>query len=276
MTSTCHSCANEITDSHVKCRGFCEEKFHPSCCEIASTAFDEVLKNNQIFWMCKSCTALMNDVRMRTAVRVAHESGQEKVLSAHNEIVEGMKEEILYELKKEIKSNFAALINSSTMTPRSSKYSASGVVTTRRRRLFGKPSVDKPKSQPLMIGTSESLSPSLGNFVAAAPSQKFWLYLSRISRDVTVEQVRTLATRRLGTDDIDVVRLVGKGRDVSTFSFISFKIGLNADLKSRALSSSTWPRGIYYREFQDNRSAANFWKPQLTPNQDIEEAEMMD
>nr|XP_029710332.1 paired mesoderm homeobox protein 1-like [Aedes albopictus] len=32
------------------------------------------------------------------------------------------------------------------------------------------------------------------------------------------------------------------------------------------MSNSTWPRGILFREFQDNRSTQNFWKPRLTPN----------
>lgn len=266
MTSSCQSCASEISDTQVVCHGFCNATFHPACCGIASSAFGEVMKNDQLFWMCKPCADLMNDVRMREAVRAGYESGQEKLLTAHNEIVESLKQEILVELKNELKSNFSSLINSSSLTPRTSKWT-SGVMSTRRRRLFGKPSVSKSQKQPLMLGTAESLSPSLGNFAAAAPSQKFWLYLSRISREVTVEQVRALASRRLGTDDVDVVKLVGKGRDVSTLSFISFKIGLDTTVKSKALSSSTWPKGIYYREFIDNRTNANFWKPQLTPNQ---------
>lgn len=77
----------------------------------------------------------------------------------------------------------------------------------------------------------------------------------------------SLVLRRLGTDDVEVVRLVAKNRDVNTLSFISFKIGLSANFKDRALSSSTWPRGVYFREFQNLRSNENFWKPQVTPNQ---------
>lgn len=158
----------------------------------------------------------MNNIHTREALRAAYESGQEKVLVSHNEMVESLKHEILIELKKEIKTNFSTLLNSSSLTPRTSKYSASAVISTRRRRLFGKSHVEKRQPKPLMYGTSESLSPSLGNIVAAAPTQRFWLYLSRISRDVTVEQVRALASRRLGTDDIEVVRLIGQQRDIST------------------------------------------------------------
>lgn len=266
MHSTCHSCANTITDLHVTCRGFCNEIFHPNCCGINSPILDEVMNNIQLFWMCKTCSKLMNDIRTRQAIRVAYESGQENVLSAHNEIVESLKQEILIELKNEIKSNFSKLINSSSLTPKTSKFSTSAIISTRPRRLFGKPSSNKSPPPPLMFGTSESLSPSLGNFAAAAPSPKFWLYLSRISRDVTIEQMRALVSHRLGTKDVDVVRLVAKGRDISTLAFISFKIGLNVGVKTKALSSSTWPKGIYYREFQDNRTNTNFWKPGFISN----------
>lgn len=263
MPSICNSCATEITDAHVTCRGFCKEKFHPACCSIDSPAFTEVMTNDQVFWMCKACSILMNDIRMRDSVRVAYESGQKSVLTAHNEIVASLKQEILMELKNEINSNFSKLINSSSMTPRSSKFSASAVISTRRRRLFGKS--DRPQPPAALSGTSDSLSPSFDNFAVRPPSQKFWLYLSRISRDVTTEQVKALASRRLGTDDVDVVRLVAKGRDVSTLSFISFKVGLCENVKQKALSSSTWPRGIVFREFQDTRTNENFWKPQPTP-----------
>lgn len=222
------------------------------------------MDNEQIFWMCKPCSDLMNDIRMRESVRAAYESGQESVLTAHNEIVANLKQEILIELKNEIKLNFSKLINSSSMTPRSSKCPASAIISTRRRRLFSKP--NKLPSQPVMPGTSESVSPSIGNIVATAPIPKFWLYLSRISRDVTSEQVRALVSHRLGTDDVEVVRLVAKNRDVSTLSFVSFKVGLNSSVKDKAMSNSTWPRGILFREFQDNRSTQNFWKPRLTPN----------
>lgn len=49
----------------------------------------------------------MNNIHTREALRAAYESGQEKVLVSHNEMVESLKHEILIELKKEIKTNFS-------------------------------------------------------------------------------------------------------------------------------------------------------------------------
>lgn len=266
MTDTCHSCATDIKDLYIKCHGFCNAVFHPQCCGLNSSVFDEVKKNKQIFWLCKSCSSLMSDIRLRRTVRSAYESGQENVLDKHNEIVEKLKSEILIDLRQEIRTNFATLINSNSRTPKSSKCAAAGIKSARRRIFEKTDAASRLPQQPLMCGTAESLSPSLGN-IAASSSQTFWLYLSRISRDVKVEQVRKLATERLGTDNVEVVRLVANGRDISSLSFISFKIGLNADFKEKALSSATWPKGILFREFKDNRSIANFWNPNQTPNQ---------
>lgn len=266
MNSMCKSCESEITEMKLTCQGFCNAEYHPRCGGISTSVLDEISKYHQLFWLCKSCSTLMRDMRVRNSIISAYESGQEAVLSKHNEIVGSLKSEILNELKIELRNNFTALINSNSLTPRSSKRIENANVSV-RRRLFGRPESRKHPQEPLMCGAAESVSPSLGNLAAEnqASSRKFWLYLSRISRDVTVDQVRALASHRLGTDDVEVIRLVANGKDVSSMSFISFKIGLNADLKEKALSSSTWPKGIYFREFKDNRSAANFWKPFQTP-----------
>lgn len=266
MIAICHACAIDIVDSSVPCNGFCKAEFHLKCCNIASEIAEELIKNKQLFWMCQSCTKLMEDIRFRNSIHAAFESGQEKVLSSHNEIVESLKSEILVELKNEIRSNFTALINSSSHTPKSSARPLTAVGSLRSRRLFRKPAEIETHQQNLLIGTGNSLSPSLGTFTVPLPKQKFWLYLSRISRDVSVEQVRNLVAQRLGTEDVQVFRLVANGKNVNELSFISFKIGLSPDFKAKALETATWPKGILFREFKDNTGVQNFWKPHQTPN----------
>lgn len=265
MANTCHSCATDITDLHIICQGFCNAVFHPECCNIAAQSYEEVINNRQIFWLCKSCSNLMNDIRLRRTVHSAYESGQENVLSKHNEIVENLKCEILSELKKEIRTNFATLLNSKSLTPKSSKQPSTVINKSVRRRIFEKQNSIQP-AQPILCGTAESLSPSFQNFVVP-PIKRFWLYLSRISRDVTAEQVRKLVVDRLGTEDADVVRLVAAGRDINTMSFISFKVALNSEMKEKALSPSTWPKGILFREFKNSRSNDAFWQPRQNLNQ---------
>ena len=81
---------------------------------------------------------------------------------------------------------------------------------------------------------------------------KFWLYISRIRPDVTKESVLEMVKANLNlTEDPDIFKLVPKGRDESTLTFISFKIGLDPAFKATALDRSTWPEGIMFREFLD-------------------------
>lgn len=268
MSSVCHACATDDTDDQIVCQGFCKASFHPRCSGIDINIMNEISKNSQIFWLCKSCSSLMRDMRLRSTVRSAYEVGQEKQLSHHNDIVECLKSEILTELKAEIKSNFTALINSSSLTPHTSKRLNLVPASVRSRRLFGPNREENQRNTSLKIGTGNSISPSVGISTVTTNKQKFWLYLSRISSNVSADQVKTLAQQRLGTEDIDVVKLVAKGRDISTLSFVSFKVGIRTELKTKALCTSTWPKGIFFREFRDNRSNENFWKPSVSLNRE--------
>ncbi|XP_058827886.1 uncharacterized protein LOC131687812 [Topomyia yanbarensis] len=211
----------------------------------------------------------MSDKRHRQVVRAAYEVGQEVVLGEHNQIVEQLKGEILSELKLEIRSNFTDLTNSNSLTPKTTQRPFAEASRNKARRLF--PNKDGAKSDvsSLLRGTGMPVSPSLGTITVADRTPKFWLYLSRIARDVSVDQISILAKQRLITDDVEVVRLVAKDRDVKTKNFISFKVGIKPELKVRALSASTWPEGILFREFKSNRtvSAGNFWTP-LYPQPD--------
>lgn len=217
-----------------------------------------------MFWFRPSCTPLMKEVRFRDTARTAYEAGQSQAINSHSDTMQNLKSEIMDELKAEIRANFAELINSSSCTPKSSKRVGIDARFTRSRRLFTTVRDNKSNQQPpLLHGTSSTLSPS--NEIATVPpvQPKLWLYLSRIAKDVSTDQICAFAKKRLGSEDIQVTRLVTKGRDISTLSFVSFKIGMDIALKPKALSSSSWPKGILYREFTD-KSSENFWRPTLT------------
>ncbi|XP_055527355.1 uncharacterized protein LOC129719976 [Wyeomyia smithii] len=186
MSLICHSCANDINESHVICRGFCSAVFHPRCTGIAAVAFEDVMKNAQLFWLCKSCTSLIKDIRVRNATRSAHEAGLEEALNTHSGIMENLKAEILNELKNEIRTNFATLMNSNSFTPRSIRRTATDSRFSKPRRLFN---ADTNRSnKPLLLhGTGSTPSASTEIAVVPAARRKFCLYLSRIARKVSVE-----------------------------------------------------------------------------------------
>lgn len=262
MAGVCHKCANDLSGDYVTCQGFCDATFHVACCGFSSDLVAEVLRGSQMFWMCVSCSKLMTDIRFRKSVRSSFDSGQADASGILPGMIEQLKAEILSELKTEIRTNFTAIVNSSALTPKSSRRPPLVPALAQARKLSFRPNVNQRPKPDLMVGTSNSASPSHGVTVVPMAKEKLWIYLSRISKEVTPEQITALANKRLGTEDAVAIRLVAKGRDVSTFSYVSFKVGIDAELKDKALSSSTWPSGIVFRQFSDNRE--NFWRPDFT------------
>ena len=213
----------------------------------------------------------MSDLRHRRSVQCAFEAGQELSLSHHNRIVEQLKTEILSELKTELSANFAKLMSSNSLTPKSAGLRQGGLRGSGRRLFENKPAPPGPQPIPPKHNTRnpDRTATAVNSVVAAGyertvddEDSRFWLYLSRVSRNVTEEQITRLAAERLGVEDIKVKRLVAKGKDVSRMRFISFKVGMQADLKHKALASTTWPDGLVFREFEE-RNAEFFWEPSV-------------
>lgn len=101
-----------------------------------------------------------------------------------------------------------------------------------------------------------------------SPADKFWVYLTKISPEVTETDIEKLAKECLRVDEVAVKSLIPRGRPSSTLSFISFKVGVDPESKSKALDPASWPQGIEFREFieDEGRRTQHFWKP--TPNVD--------
>lgn len=80
--------------------------------------------------------------------------------------------------------------------------------------------------------------------------RKFWLHLSGFNPNISDDDMRVIILRCLNTNEnIELFRLVPKGKDISSLSFLSFKIGVDPSLKQLALNPATWPVGILLREF---------------------------
>ena len=264
MSGVCFKCANDLDDNYVSCQGFCGATFHPECSSTNVEFLAEVIRQPQCMWFCASCTKLMADLRFRKSVRAAFDAGRASVTDSETGVIEQLKAELLTELKTEIRASFTALLNSNSFTPVSSRPPLNPVAA-QGRRLMLHPDPIKPPKPILIEGAGSPISPSIGVKTVSQRPIKFWLYLSRISPEVTAEQICALGTKCLGTTDIEAYRLVAKGRDVSTLSFVSFKVGFSTELKNKALAPSTWPQGIQFREFIDQR--ANFWSPEVQPSQ---------
>nr|XP_029733376.1 uncharacterized protein LOC115269108 [Aedes albopictus] len=122
---------------------------------------------------------------------------------------------------------------------------------------------DDPKpSKPLLGGTKVTDEV----FVATVPqpTATFWIYLSRLHPSVKSDAVEKVTRECLNCEDVRAIPLIKRGTDVNTLNFVSFKVGVDPKYRTAALDPSTWPRGILFREFEDNRSS-NYWMPDTDP-----------
>lgn len=86
-----------------------------------------------------------------------------------------------------------------------------------------------------------------------APPPKFWMYLSGFNPRISDDDVEKVVKRCVGSEgEIEVSRLVPKDADTSSYTFVSFRVGLDPTLKCKALDLSTWPRSVRVREFIRN------------------------
>lgn len=132
-----------------------------------------------------------------------------------------------------------------------------------KRRLMDR----SPDSSPTNTVTRAMLSSGTGlscNNITTVPERppRTWVFISRIAPDTPIEAIREMACSNIGTDDILVYSLVRRDRDLSTLSYVSFKIGVPDSHRAIALAASTWPRGISFKEFIDlNPRSVNVWRP---------------
>lgn len=56
--------------------------------------------------------------------------------------------------------------------------------------------------------------------------------------------------------------------DLKQFACISFKVGVEKSLKDKALDPSVWPKGIFFREFENLQTDRDFWGPTKIPRMD--------
>lgn len=233
---------------------FCDRMVHMKCTskQLNKPFLKIVLENPNLMWMCDECAKLMKMARFKSAV-----SSFGEAINAITERQESVHAEIRKELEKQ-GQQIAQL--SKRMTPSAPIILESGN-SSRQPPLKRRRDEDLPPSKPLVGGTKIVADVSV--LTVPEPVELFWLYLSRIHPSVKPEVVEKLAKECLQCDDpIKVVPLVKRGTDISRWSFISYKIGIDPKLRENALNADSWPKGILFREFEDN-SSKNLWLPRV-------------
>lgn len=169
-------------------------------------------------------------------------------------------------VKSAIKHSYAAVLKESISegneTPRSSKRN------NRATPMPSKPIRTPRTNKPVIIGTSEKvigkpISPKQNRHnvrsSAIQTSQKA-IWVSGLHRDTKEQEIETYVKDLLGvaaTDQFQVRKLVKKDRELSSYSFVSFKITCSESNFDTLLNPNYWPSNSQIREFEMDRQMSN-------------------
>ncbi|XP_055623048.1 uncharacterized protein LOC129766505 [Toxorhynchites rutilus septentrionalis] len=257
----CNSCASNMTSAEVVCGGFCKATFHFKCARITEALYNEIIGNPAVFWMCKGCCDIMGNACFRNTI-TSMNSVTAELNNMHKKVVEELKTEIkdslIAELRLEIQGGFNKL-SPAVLSPLPHRFQFDNRSSPKRARDDDPERLERPTK--IFRGTGLMAN---GATIATAvrTESRFWMYLSKISPEVSEADIQNLAKECLQTDDVVAKSLIPRGRPLNTLTFVLFKVDINQSLKTKAMDPSTWPQGIEFREFEDNGSTSrHFWKP---------------
>lgn len=241
MAKQCAKCTEAITGiDFVVCRGYCGATFHMNTCSGVTRALQSYFTThrNNLFWMCDGCANLFENSHFRAVSRTADDNSPLCSLTT-----------AITELRSEIKQLHSKPVSLTTPSTNTLWPTTEHRRATKRPREFE----TAARTSDCRVGSKKLQDSELT--VPVCPDlakEKFWLYISRIRPDVTVDAVADLVKANLQMNvNPHVVKLVPKGKEIDTLSFVSFKIGLDPTLKDKALDPSTWQEGLVFREFED-------------------------
>lgn len=249
----CQHCYQPICAEQqmISCDGFCLDLYHTKC--LGMTTEDVICcnRNAQIWWMCRSCCTMMNDVRMRETMqtersKLDYQPDSEPVQPKPTAV------EIVEEIA-DVKQQLASIRDCMT-----------GLMHSRENSLDQSP---PPIARSSPLSSAKLLQGSRCDATDAEFSaniinrEKFWLFFTRIKNTVSEEQMLEVVSNSLGSESRSstvIKKLVPCWKDVTAMPYVSFKVGIDPGLKNTALLPSTWPMGICFREFQNH---VRVWEP---------------
>lgn len=279
MNRTCGKCNKEIRDIEPAQCGFCNMFFHikPECSDITRSHMQQLFNCGKALWICPHCRTSadnfqnisLNDVTRSQSALVTDLRSQIKsltdlILSLQTKISE-YNAQLLSKIN-DLNSKIGDLdsknklgsdssegnVNNTSHHPKNYSHIAkqhNGTDNESRNQIIIQP--------PVTCGTNDFgfTDLSVPCFTVEPPAKKFWLYLTGFHPSVLEEDITKIINRCLDTTEPPVIiRLTPKGKDVSSYSFVSFKVGLNMCHKETALLASTWPRNVKFREFTSTSS----------------------
>lgn len=121
-----------------------------------------------------------------------------------------------------------------------------------RTARHAKPARTPKSTNPIIAGTSTN---KIGRPVSPSPPPRpkpeKAVWISGIHRDATEEELTNYIQDSVGiaSADVDVRKLVKKGRDLTEYRFVSFRIGCSSINFNKLMNPMYWPSNSRIREF---------------------------
>lgn len=240
----CHLPVYTKDQPFIYCNGLCAAVHHATCVGINKVELAAVSPpNKNSFWLCDEC--LVEFVRWRKE--------RCEIESVSIVIPDSEPKCVLERDVKELKSKVESIL---TLLASQENVHADSVIR------FSTPNLSRILDDTVRESTiNETPSVPVRLSDSAGGDESFDLLLTNIDASVSEEDVQRMVCRCLGASDNEcnnVRKLVPRWIDCSTLDFVSFKIVLDRKWKSAAMTSSTWPKNIKFREFRRKMCT---WKP---------------
>ena len=90
--------------------------------------------------------------------------------------------------------------------------------------------------------------------------------MSQFEPNVEETELINFVNDSLGISNATVAKLIPKGRSIESLEFVCFKVGVDFDLKAKALSKESWPHDVFIRSFDNSNFRPRQLHRLLQPN----------
>lgn len=251
----CNKCSLAIdrkTERYTICEGKCAKRYHAACVGLSEATVCALFSKN-ILWMCDEC--LVDFCSMRDANSVECTDTEIDDTSPHPSTITSDVAELklkVAQITETLATIVAQRTTQSQQLPFEMRHSTPVVPPVRGTSLLdGTNTYHKDNTEGLSVSPANS------------DNNEFALFLTNIDCHTTEDHISRLVHSSLEINNstkLKVHKLVPRGRTCNELDYVSFKVTLDAGLKTKALKPSTWPLGIKFREFESR----NFtWKPPM-------------
>lgn len=251
----------------IACEGFCRGSYHMKCVTLSTNEKISCLKNPHVFWICETCSKMLRKIRysedmqekfnsLKMESRDDHPVDIDQTTTKHETVSETI--DAITEIKSEIASIQKALANLTA-----SRHTELSTSTNEDPLAHSSPTRPNNSTDSYRCGSRIGVIPGqIGNSSNVTCDDKLWLFFSRVKNNVCEDEIRFMVAEclQINTDEVIVQKLVSNWMDVTQLPYISFKVGVHVNHRDRAMCSSTWPKGVWFREF---RERCFTWQPQM-------------